>query len=383
MDTEHSPTNASGMERWQVCSGSVNLIKKLRPAELEREEPEFTKNGTAAHEVAKQCLRDGREPWEFLGETIEGVEVPGKITDAVQKYVDECSPIMAGAEAVYIEHQFADPTVHRDFRGTVDFAALKDGTLYVRDFKNGVLAVDATSPQFKYYAYAMLLMHPEARRCSLGVVQPNGFHSDGPVRTWECSAEDLHDWANNELLPAMARAERGGELVAGDHCRFCPLKIMCPKLQGEFGAMTIAEVKGVHRLTDEQLAHEYKMADPVKMYCKAVDEEVYHRMMNGRSVPGFKLVAKRGTRLWKPEAEATFEKTYGDNAYHPPEFKSPAQMELIGALAKDLVKQYSYTPNDTGATVAPESSTKPAITVKSMQSAFANVIDDKAEIDDI
>jgi hypothetical protein len=354
----------------------VSLLRTLAPSEAERDDDTaHSKRGTAAHEIARQCLSDRREPWEFVGTMIEGVAIDSKITDAVQMYVDECWPVIEGAEVVYVEHKFADPTVHPGFKGTADLGALKEGTLYVKDFKNGVLGVDITSMQFRYYAYAMLLLHPEARRVHISVVQPNGFHSDGPVRSAEFTAEELHDWAANTLVPAMQRAERDGTLKAGDHCQFCPLKIMCPMLQGLFRAALTTPVNSLHRLTDAALAEDAKLVDAVKLYLKAIEAELYHRMMNGRHLPGFKLVAKKANRVWKPEAEGVFAEAYGRDAYHPAEFKSPSQIEAIGPAAKELVKAWAYKPNDPGLTVASESDPREAKPANSMREIFADAID--------
>jgi hypothetical protein len=373
---EHSDLGGSSMDRAAACPGSVSLLRKLEPSEAERDDDtEHSKRGTAAHEVARQCLTDQREPWEFIGQTIEGVAIDIKITEAVQMYVNDCWPIIEGAEVLYIEHRFADPTVHRKFKGTVDLGALKEGTLYVRDFKNGVLGVDITSMQFRYYAYAMLLLHPEARRVNIGVVQPNGFHSDGPVRVEEFPADDLHEWAANTLVPAMLRAERDGTLRAGDHCTFCPLKIMCPMLQGLYRAALTTPVASLSRMSDAQVAEDAKLVDAVKLYIKAVEAELYHRMMNGRELPGFKLVAKKANRMWKPEAEAVIAETYGTDAYKPAEFKSPSQIEAIGPAAKELVKKWAYKPNDPGLTVAPESDPREAKSANTIRETFAEAID--------
>ncbi len=373
----HSPLGASGMERWENCPGSVQLIQQLLPIELEQDDPAYRREGTAAHAIAAKCLTERLEAWEFIGQTIEGVEITSALTNAVQVYLNHCWPIMDGAEAVYIEHGFSNPDVHPLFKGTTDFAALKAGTLYIRDYKHGAgVTVDERGPQPRYYSYAMLLLHPESRRCDIGIVQPNAFHAGGSVRTWTCDADDIHGWANDTLLPAMQRAERDKNLKAGDYCRFCPLKIVCPMLQGLFGAAATTPVRDVNRFTDAQLGQEYKLLTPVRMYSKAVEEEVYRRLQSGRTITGVKLVAKKANRVWKEGADAVFKKTYGDLAYTERELKSPAQMAEIGPLATDLVKEWAYTPQ-TGTTVALDSDNRPAINVKTMAETFANVKGDE------
>lgn len=365
----HSPMGGSSFDRGKECPGSVSLISELLPAELEREETEHSKEGTAAHELAAVCLDEGLEPWErvhILGQAI---------TDAVTVYVDHCRPLMEGADFHLIEYSFSNPDVHPWFKGTVDFTALKEGTLYVRDYKNGRTTVEATSGQLRYYAYAMLLLHPEARRVSVGVVQPNGFHTDGPIRTWEFPADDLHEWATDILVPAMLRAEADRTLKAGDHCRFCPLSIACPVLQGMFRAAVIAPVGQISRLTDAQLNDECRMMAAVEIYIRKLEEERYHRLMNGRVLPDWELVHKKANRVWKPKSQEVFFTQYGKDAFTEPEFKSPNAMEKLGPAAKELVKKWAYKPqpDETEATVAPAGSGRPRYNVKGMAEKFADV----------
>jgi len=58
-----------------------------------------------------------------------------------------------------------------------------------------------------------------------------------------------------------------------------------------------------------------------------------------------------------------------------PELKSPAVMEKVAPEAKDLVRQYAYTPQ-TGLTVVMESDSRPAVKVQSVAETFKAVVDE-------
>jgi hypothetical protein len=178
----------------------------------------------------------------------------------------------------------------------------------------------------------------------------------------------------------MRLAETSRTLVPGDHCRFCPAKRFCPALQGMFEAAANADGSRVSRLSNEMLALEYKMLAPNRIYAKAVEEEVYRRNTAGNTVPGTKLVAMRANRVWKDGAEVMLEMTYGADAFTPPELKSPAVMEKMGPVAKDLVKEYAYTPQ-AGMTVVLATDDRPEIKVTSMAEAFKDVdVSDTVEV---
>jgi hypothetical protein len=94
---------------------------------------------------------------------------------------------------------------------------------------------------------------------------------------------------------------------------------------------------------------------------------------NGGAVPGCKLVPKKANRVWKPEALEILTAKFGSDAYEPMEFKSPGSLEKLGAQAKELVREYAYTPQ-TGLTVATDEDKRPAVKVETSQQAFGSAV---------
>ena len=371
-DLTHSPLGASSAERWMSCPGSVTLIKVANL--VEGDEPEYRKKGTTAHALAARCLIEGCDAWEMFGQVVEGMEITGEIISAVQTYLDHVRPLMVPHAKVYIEERLS-ANAHAKMFGTVDFAAVTDSLLVIRDYKDGagVVVEPENNPQFMYYAYLVLLKHDGVRRVSLGVIQPNAYHPDGPVRVWKTTAEHIHEWVNNTLLPAMHRAEASNDLAPGDWCRFCPAKLACPVLSGLFGAAIHADPKKSVDLSDAALAASYRLVGQVKSYCKALDEEVMRRMTAGHVIAGQKLVCKKGNRVWKDDAKAVVVSKFGDDAFTTSELKSPAEIDKLPD-GKALTKEYAYSP-ETGLTVAPEDDKRLAIKAQTSQQAFAKTID--------
>jgi hypothetical protein len=68
-----------------------------------------------------------------------------------------------------------------------------------------------------------------------------------------------------------------------------------------------------------------------------------------------------------------FKEKFGEDAFTKPQLRSPAEMEKLGAAAKELVREYAYTPQ-TGLTVAREDDNRPAVKMESTQQAFGAIV---------
>src|SRR5690606_938184 len=109
----------------------------------------------------------------------------------------------------FIERRFHCPSIHPLFYGTSDFCFLDADarTLHVWDYKHGagIVVEVEDSPQLKYYACGMLEdlgLWDDIDRVVLHIVQPRGWHSDGPHRIWSISTDDLDAWLADVLVPA-------------------------------------------------------------------------------------------------------------------------------------------------------------------------------------
>ena len=369
----HSPLGASSAERWMNCPGSVALLKHLQLPESD--EPEYRTRGVCAHAAAAQCLADGSDAWELIGQKLEGYEVDADMANAVQVYLDTVRPLVKTASAVTIEEKMHRPDLHPLYFGTADLALYfqEIETLDVTDYKNGVgIVVEPEwNAQIMYYARGLLDRYPGVRTVKLRIVQPNAFHEMGSVREWTVDAETLVQWGETELLPAMVRAEIDDTLDPGPWCRFCPAKLVCPVMKTLFGAAMKADPKMVVTLDNESLGRDYQYIQAVEFYLKAVKAEVYRLNAKGDTVPGTKLVAKKANRVYRSGADAVFKARFGAKAMTDPELKSPAEMEKVDATAKELMKEWAYTPL-TGFTVALESDKRAAVKIQTSEQAFGD-----------
>ena len=399
--TTHSKLGASGAERWMNCPGSVALLDTLQVSE-DTDEPSYRAEGTAMHEVAAECLKSGLDAWEYVGRWKNGVDITTDMADAVQVYLDFCREAQAHNIRTLIE-QPVSSMAHKDMFGTVDFAVVVGqpgiphcpiGSLTaikVVDLKGGQgIMVEATdNPQMKYYAFCLIetiqseerVQFPDNLPVDLTIVQPRGFHMDGPIRSWSTTWGELRAWAYDVLIPAMQATSIDDTLEAGPWCRFCPAKLVCPMLTSLFRAASTYNPQEIVHADEASLGRSYQYIQGVKFYIKALEDETFRRLSQGKEVPGTVLVHKRANRVFKstvddiPLADAAAMEL-GPDAWTKPELKSPPEIEKLGERGKEFVKRWAFKP-ETGLTVAlaSDKSAQP-VTVKTLAARFGGAVVD-------
>lgn len=372
----HSPLGFSGAERYFNCPGSVSLIASL-PPDTDEGDPEYRRAGTAAHAAAAWCLREGRDAWEAMAQPWEGYVLLPEDADAIQFYLDVIHSDTPTLSQL-IEEPLSAPDIHPLAYGTLDHAWLGDGPAIITDYKHGagIYVEVERNPQLMGYAAMLLVKYPMLEHFRLRIVQPRCH--EPRVREWEISAADLRAWIETELKPAMS-ATKGMDLKPGEWCRFCKAKLACPAIEGQAALVEqvgpLAAPQGNTFMSDQRLADLYSKIAAVKIFCKAVEDEVLRRRLLGIEIDGTKLVRKRADRQWKAGAEDAAMAALGrDKAFTKPELLSPAQMEKVNAAGKRLVAEYAYTP-DTGYTVAPLGDKRHAVEIQSPSQTFAKVLD--------
>ena len=355
-DRAHALLSASSAERWLNCQPSAVAAEAYV-----NEGTEFTREGTLAHEVAELYARGDR--------TGPANEITQEMIDCATGYRDYIQELTKSDDAIVLLEQRVDfsPWVPDGF-GTCDCILIQGDTLTIIDYKYGVgVAVSAVdNPQMKLYALGALNDYGialDVNRVEMHIYQPRINNIS------DCSllVEDLLEWAENTVKPAAENACKGkGEYNAGNWCKFCPHAGRCRQLTKvcteyvETHSLRVA----VPVLAPHEVAEVLAMEPLVALWLKRVKSQALTTLLDGGSIPGYKVVeGKLGNRKWVDElqvAEKLQAEGYQLNDITETKLLSPAAMDKSIGKKKVTELLDSLIDRSPGApTVVPASDKRP------------------------
>lgn len=318
---KHALLGASSAARWIACPPSARATEHL-PEDTSK----YAEEGTRAHEVCEVALRRNLKNWEqgqALMEVIPGGalgndEKSSEIIRAANQYLDFVYlqwGLYIHQPSVFIEQEVdVSQWVPGGF-GTCDCLLICDGILHIIDFKygQGVPVTPERNPQLMYYALGACALFEgieEVSTVRLSIVQPR---MQEEPQTWELSLADLLTWAREVLQPAAEMAWRGeGEFCTGPHCRFCKAHPACRAWKDKYGPLAGFEPYAEPAtLSDEELADWLQKVQGLAAYAKDLEEYAQQALLEGRTLPGWKLVQGRSTRKWTDQ-DAAFQQMQAD-----------------------------------------------------------------------
>lgn len=351
MNGAHALLSPSGSDRWMTCPGSVALEAPLPDGTTE-----YADEGTAAHEVGKWCLQQGKDAFAWQGRRIEivnGVYYPGtgplpanlfghkmpirrmfEVTEdmatAVQKYVEIVKALARNGELL-VEQKLpiGHITGEEGATGTSDAVvlAVADDELIVADLKfgRGVKVYADHNRQAMLYALGALHEYEllaDWKNVRIVIIQPRLDHVDEFV----CTVKELIEFVQVAAAAAwdataMLAKRIPLKLVPSEKaCQFCKAKehACCPALDkfvsssigADFEVIAGAAAGGTleQHLLETQAAIQndgpwlsvrMKAIDLIEDWCKGVRAQTERILLDGGDVPGYKLVpGKKGNRAW-------------------------------------------------------------------------------------
>ena len=328
---KHAKYSPSSGHRYMNCPPAL-LLEEQFPDE----ESPYAAEGTAGHKLAEHLIKKhlkirSRRPTSdyYSDELLEAVD--GYVQYVIEQ-IEEAKHICS--DPVFSVEQKVDLSFHvKDCFGTADMVIVTDKKVHIIDLKLGKgVQVDAeNNTQLMIYGLGMLdiaEMLFDIETIELTIVQPRISH----FSTWEISAEELHQWAEQEFEPKAKMALDGkGEYKAGEWCRFCKARFQCRARAEEYLRLAQMEFSQPALLSDEEIAEVLSKADALKKWA----EEIYtyaqnEAITNRKEWPGFKLVLGRSNRKYTDEEEvAEAAKTAGYTDIYRTSLISITEMEKL------------------------------------------------------
>jgi len=409
---KHSSLGPSSAKRWINCPGSIGLIERL-PLHERNRSSSYANEGSAAHALGEACLRESRQPEEYLGcwivadplqqwriagsgeiekrqDNPEKYEITNEMVEHVAVYVDtvrqDWAELGPGTE-LEVEQRVQPVAGIENLWGTADAILYRPlHAIRVYDFKYGAGVVVEVEANEQASCYGLGALNKvggalDVDEVQLVIVQPRALHEDGVVRRWNVDPIKLADWGDVLTAAAKRTEDPNAPLQTGDWCQFCPALARCPQAKTDaearaltqFSALTApaspTEIQLPMPTTPEEVAQILFYAPVIDSWLRSVKAGAQRALEHGEIIPGHKLVRKKSNRAWENEARTSEELQVAgvpeDRYMEPRVLQSPAQIEKLADLGKPaerkaFVAALAFKPEG-GLTITHESDPREAV----------------------
>ena len=365
MPGTHAILSASSSARWLACPPSARIN-----AELPETTSIYAEEGTMAHALAEKTLKG-----YLAGGSADVQSDNEEMKEAVQRYGDVCIETINAAKAaspdavVHVEFRLDFSTYVPDGFGTGDMVIVSDKSLEICDLKygKGVPVSAEGNTQMRLYAlgaveeFGMLYGFDIVR---MTIIQPR----IGNISSEEMSVEDLKAWGAIAHQRALLAFEGKGEPVAGDHCRFCRCRTVCRTYADYMTAPLKEAFKIPQELQPDEISEIVLKAKKIKNWLEDIETYALVQAMDGRKLPGLKLVAGRSVRkIINPDLAAgkLLEAGYKpEEIYKPQSLQTMTELKkLCGAKKLESLLEGNMETTKRSPALVPESDKRPALEI--------------------
>jgi len=359
---DHSKiVGGSTAKRVMNCPGSVALVQKMPPQPSNK----YADEGTLLHNVIAEIVMSDKHPETWLGTTYNDQVLTLDLID------NKLVPALAALDVI-------DPNKEMEIEAEtrVGFGDLLPGVFGSTDligrigkravvldwkFGDGVAVDVEENPQLMFYAAAAMRTEEAkwafegATEIEMVIVQPPA------VKRWVTTPARIAQF-EKDLVKAVKLAQQpNAELKIGDHCRWCAAKPICPQMTGAVDRALKTQIESINV---GMLGSYLVNADILEDWIKDLRALAHQILDSGAPVPGYKLVAKRGTRQWTDEKDVVHwldGKGLEPTEIYSKEILSPAQMEKVLKKRKLTLPDDLVVSVSSGTTLAVESDPRPAV----------------------
>jgi hypothetical protein len=276
---------------------------------------------------------------------------------------------------MHVEERIDCPDIHASSFGSVDiwFHDYANTDLFVYDFKNGhgLIEVEHNEQMLNYASgicRKIALEHGQHYVDSLNVwlciIQPRGFHRDGPVRYWLAPPEDRATaWA--ELAQAADRVYGPDpQCTPGPHCKYCDGRRGCQAASdvAMFGADLATSAEPLNMTPEQvgiQLSILERAAGGIDNRITGMREQAKSMIKSGKNVTGYTVEPATGNLAWNQPLETclAIEAMTGKDIKQPQKLITPTQAKNLG-IDDALIDQFASRPSKGVKLVASDATAK-------------------------
>lgn len=346
----------SDANQWMTCNGSFRAQQACPPLDVEPSQSRL--EGRAAHEVAQKLFKN--EPFSDLVGSLskDGIVITDELFDAAREYFNEVWGYCNTHGRLYDLHVEEICPVP----GYGDWYCIPDAWVYVPEgkvlrvwdakfghrivdpFENWQLLIEAFSICERFQTPPNII--------ELVIVQPRGFTSEGTVRKWALTYDELCAYRQqvNETMPRVL--DTAPLCTPGPHCLDCSARAHCDTLkQQSYAGVDYVQSLQTHNLSGHALGVELRLLqraqEMIKMRLSGLEEQALHEIKQGQHVTFYTAKTTYGRKRWKKDVPTDQIIMMGDllgqNLRKPQELDTPAQCAKEG-IDPSVIEQYAETP---------------------------------------
>lgn len=362
--TKHAYLSASSSYRWLSCPPSARLC-----AEKPDQTSPYAKEGTDAHTLCEykvltalgKKVTDPVPDLDFYSAEMENCA--SEYGSYVMEQLEQIRLICPDPQ-IMVEQRLDFSRWVPDGFGTGDCVIVADDILHIIDYKHGLgILVEAEhNPQMMCYALGALELFDgiyDISTIRMTIFQPRRAN----VSTFECTKEELLEWADNTLAPTAALAFDGqGDFSAGEHCQFCKVKATCRKRAEHNLELAKYDFAMPDTLDKFEIAAILEKVDTLTSWASDIKEYALQQALSGVTYEGFKVVEGRANRKYSDEEAVAFRvKDAGFDPYEKKVLGITAMTSLLGKKKfEELLGSLVIKPQGKPALV-PDSDKRPAM----------------------
>lgn len=370
----HALLGPSSAARWLACTPSARLEAVLPDSTSQAAE-----EGTLAHAIGElyamqHCdLISARQ----LGGRLKKFKEHKLFQPEMLRYCGEYAQFIlekyndaraTTPDALIMMERKVDLTAYvPESFGTVDNTIIADGLMEITDLKygKGVEVSAIENKQLMLYALGSLEEYSltyDIDRVRMTIYQPRIDN----ISSFEMTVEELQAWGESIKPKAQLAFKGEGELVTGDHCRFCKVKATCRARSEENMALAKKEFATPPTLTDEEIEEILPQLKELAAWAKDIQDYAFGKALEGHKWEGFKLVAGRSIRAYADEFRVVQELTgmgFTEEDLFTQKLKGLTDMQKqVGkTVMSDLEIQGLIVKPEGKPTLVPESDKRPEI----------------------
>lgn len=340
------------------CPGSVALVDKMPPQPSSK----YADEGTLLHDTIADILDGKGTVTDYLGRTHNDIVLTQDLIDrklnVALAALMEVDPKLEMEYAVESRVGFGD--LLPDVFGSTDLLGRIGDRAIVLDWKfgDGVPVEAEENAQLLFYAAAAkrtpqtAWAFENASEVELVIVQPPS------IKRWLTTLDRIKAFEDQLVAAVKVALKPDAPLAAGEHCRWCAAKPVCPVMTG---AVDRALKAKIDLMPVDQIGHYLDQLPMIEAFLKDLQQLAHGLMEEGKTIPGWKLVNKRATRQWVDEDKAVAFMTQVGVEPFEEKLISPAAAEKVLKKIKQNLPDDLVVAVSSGSTLAPESDPRPSV----------------------